>query len=54
MGTMAQVNLLTLCWYWGAAKSRRGSKQHATYVILLESSSVNTGDLLRDGKGSGE
>ena len=51
---MAQVNLSTLCWHWGAAKSRRGSKQHATYVIWYTSTVVNTGDLLRDGKGSGE
>ena len=41
----AQTHLCTLCRYWGAAESGWGSQQHATYIILLESSLVNTGDL---------
>ena len=30
------------------------SREHATYLMLYESYMLNTGDLLRDGKGSGE
>jgi len=30
------------------------SREHATYLMLYESYMLNTGDLLRDAKGSGE
>jgi hypothetical protein len=39
----AEVNLRTLCWYWGAAERGRGVQQHATYLILPESFTANTG-----------
>ena len=44
----AQMNLCTLCRYWGAAESGWGSEQHATYTILFESFMVNTGEPARD------
>src|SRR5436190_14529810 len=39
---------------WEATKRGRGIRQHATYSILLESSTVNTGEPARDGKEGGE
>ena len=50
----AQTHLFTLCRYWGAAESGWGSEQHATYIILFESSILNTGEPERDGKESGK
>jgi len=38
----AEVNLRTLCWYWGAAERGRGVQQHATYLILPESFTANS------------
>ena len=38
----------------GAPERGRGVQQHATYSILLESSTVNTGEPARDGKEGGE
>ena len=54
MGKEAQTHLCTLCRYWGAAESGWGSSQHATYRILLESSTLNTGEPDRDAKESGK
>lgn len=51
---MTQINLLTLCRYWEAAKSGRGHKKHATYTILLASYTVNTGDSPMNAKNSGK
>ena len=49
-----EANLGTLWDDWGAAKRGRGTQQHATYLISLESYTVNTGSFLEDVKGSGE
>ena len=38
----------------GAPERGRGVQQHATYSILSESSTVNTGEPARDAKDSGE
>ena len=50
----AQINLLTLCRYWGVTESGWGSEKHATYIILFESSRMNTGEPARDVKESGK
>ncbi len=50
----AQMNLLTLCRYWGAAESGWGSEKHATSIIVFASSIVNTGEPERDVKESGK
>src|SRR6266851_6538272 len=44
----------TLCNSWEATKRGRGIRQHATYSILLESYTVNTGEPARDVKEGGE
>jgi hypothetical protein len=49
-----EVNLSILWSSWGAAERGRDAKQHATSLISLESSPVNTGDSPRDAKSSGE
>ena len=53
---ITEVNLTyPLCKDWGAAESGRGKEmQHATCRVLLESSMLNTGDVVRDVKGSGK
>src|SRR4029453_11817328 len=38
----------------GAPERGRGVQQHATYSILFESSTVNTGSFLKDVKGRGK
>jgi hypothetical protein len=38
----------------GTPERGRGVQQHATYRMLLESSTVNTGSVLKDVKGSGK
>jgi len=38
---------------WEAAESGRDKRQHATYIILLESFKANTGEPERDDKDSG-
>jgi len=38
----------------GSREERQGQgEEHATYVVLLESSRLNTGGFVRDGKASG-
>ena len=49
-----EVNLYIHWESWGAAKHGRDAKQHATSLISLESSPVNTGDSPRNAKSSGE
>ena len=49
----AQMNLFTLCRYWGAAERGWGRQEHATSPIPFESSTPNTGDCVRDGKARG-
>ncbi len=43
----------TLYCYWGATKSGRDAEKHATYSIVPESYTVNTGDRMRDVKEGG-
>ena len=50
----AQTHLFILCRYWGAAERGWGREQHATYTIPLESSTLHTGDLVRDVKARGQ
>ena len=50
----AQTHLCTLCRYLGAAERGWGSQQHATYIILFESSILNTGEPERNVKESGK
>ena len=50
----AQTHLFTLCQYWGAAESGRGTQKHATYSMSLESCLLNTGSSLRDAKVDGK
>ena len=49
-----QVNLPYPASDWGAAESGRDRREHATYLVLLESSVVNTGEPARDVKEGGE
>ena len=50
----AQMNLCTLCRYWGAAKSGWGNQQRATYSMSLESYLLNTGEPIVDVKEGGK
>ena len=53
--TMAlQVNLTYPGERLGSRRARKGREQHATYLIPLEFSMLNTGDFGRDGKASGK
>jgi len=38
----------------GSRRERMGQLEHATYIILFESSILNTGEPERDGKESGK
>lgn len=50
-----QVNLCTLYRYWEPAQRGDGaSREHATYSILHESYTSNTGSFPRDAKGDGK
>ena len=51
---VAEINLLTLCRYWGATKRGRGDEERATAAILCESDMVHTGNLPRHAKASGQ
>ena len=46
-----QVNLTYPADNWGAAKSGRGLKERATYIVPFESYMTNTGDFLQGCKG---
>ena len=49
-----QVNLTYPVDTLGSRRERTGQEEHATYIILCESDTVNTGDFLKDVKGSGK
>ena len=52
--TAARVNLHYPVQSLGSRRERMGQQEHATYSILFESSTVNTGSFLKDVKGSGK
>ena len=54
-GLMAtpQVNLTYPVDTLGSRRERMGQRERATYIILLESYIVNTGDLMKHGKEGG-
>jgi hypothetical protein len=49
-----QVNLTYPVANLGSRRERMGPLERATYIILLESYSVNTGDLMKHGKEGGK
>ena len=55
MRKVIQVNLFTLYRYWEPAKRGDGaSRKHATYSVLHESYTSNTGSFPKDGKEDGK
>ena len=50
----AQMNLFTLCRYWGASERGWGTQQHATYSMSFASYLLNTGSSSRDAKVDGK
>ena len=48
-----QINLTYPVDSLGSRRERMGQREHATSSILLESYSVNTGDLMKHGKEGG-